>query len=127
VRVRITDDKKARLTVKGPPKGISRDEFEYDIPVEDARKMLDFCGGHVVEKNRYIEQVGDHTWEVDEFLGRNKGLWLAEIELSDEDEPFERPDWAVREVSEDKKYKNSYLARHPFETWDAGSKPGNKP
>ncbi len=117
VRVRIIGDK-AVLTIKGKSEGVSRPEFEYDIPVEDAREMMKLCKEPPVEKIRHLIEHEGHTWEVDEFLGANKGLWLAEIELNDENEAFEMPDWVGDEVSHDRRYYNSQLAVQPFTTWN---------
>lgn len=117
VRVRLRGDR-AFLTIKGGAEGISRDEFEYPIPVADARAMLDGLAAlPPVEKVRHLIRVGDHLWELDVFEGANAGLVLAEIELAAEDEPFERPAWAGEEVTADSRYYNAYLARHPFTRW----------
>ena len=116
-RVRISDDK-AWLTIKGSRTGISRHEFEYPIPEEDARQMLEqLCGRRVIEKRRYWVRYADHTWEIDEFEGSNAGLVLAEVELQRIDEPFARPPWVGEEVSEDRRYYNAYLAEHPYQDW----------
>jgi CYTH domain-containing protein len=119
VRVRIAGGR-GYLTLKGPsaPGGLTRSEFEYEIPVEDARALLDtLCERPQIEKLRWRVPAGAHTWEVDEFLGENAGLVVAEIELSAEDEPFERPAWLGEEVTADPRYRNSALARRPFGTW----------
>lgn len=117
VRARIKGDQ-GFLTIKGEARGISRAEFEYPIPAEDARAMLDqMAEGVVVEKVRHEVRVGDHLWELDVFSGANAGLVVAEIELSSEDEPFARPDWLGAEVSDDRRYANASLARHPFKEW----------
>jgi len=117
VRLRLKGEA-AYLTLKGANKGISRSEFEYPIPLEDAKAiMAELCTGPAIEKTRYlIEHVG-HTWEVDVFYGDNDGLVVAEIELSSEDEAFEKPDWVVEEVSGDPKYYNSSLLNNPFNQW----------
>ena len=108
------------ITVKGKTQGISRSEFEYQIPKQDADEMLDtLCRGVVIDKTRHRIFVGDLVWEVDEFHGANQGLILAEIELASEDQEFDRPSWLGKEVSYDIKYFNSYLARHPFSSWSA--------
>lgn len=109
VRVRIAG-KRAWITVKGLTIGASRKEFEYDIPVEDAEQMLLMCSDNMVEKNRYNIHYGGEQWEVDEFLGHNNGLVVAEIELPYEDHKFSKPDWLGKEVTNDPSYYNSCLA-----------------
>ncbi|MDB4835309.1 CYTH domain-containing protein [Cyclobacteriaceae bacterium] len=116
VRVRIKGQQ-GFLTIKGKTQGISRQEFEYEIPVKEAQDILKLCHSHQLEKYRYYVTIGGKLWEVDEFLGDNRGLLLAEIELESEDEQFDRPSWIIEEVSEDKRYFNSYLAQNPFNTW----------
>lgn len=117
VRIRIRGEQ-AFLTLKGVSKGISRSEFEYPIPLWDAEKMLqEFCSNQIIEKTRYEIPVGEHLWEVDIFHGENSGLQLAEIELSNESESFEKPLWITTEVSTDRRYFNSYLSVHPFSRW----------
>lgn len=114
VRVRIQGDE-ARLTIKGPTVGFSRAEYEYPIPVEDAREMLDiFCAERQVEKVRFDVRHAGHLWEVDVFEGANAGLVLAEIELDRPDEAFEMPEWIGEEVSKDSRYRNASLARSPL-------------
>lgn len=116
IRVRLTDTG-AFLTIKGQTIGAARPEFEYNIPMEDARHMLDnFCISEL-SKIRYFVPHDGHTWEVDEFLGQNEGLIVAEIELSSEDEQFSLPDWVDKEVTSEKKYTNSNLAVKPFKSW----------
>ncbi|MFP4547241.1 MAG: CYTH domain-containing protein [Fidelibacterota bacterium] len=115
VRVRVYG-KKAFLTIKGKVVNLSRPEFEYKIPVDDALSILKLCK-NTIWKKRYKINYGDHLWEVDEFLRENKGLILAEIELSSADESFIKPSWIGEEVSQDYRYFNSYLATHPFTTW----------
>ena len=118
VRARISDDQ-AFLTLKGRATGLSRSEFEYPIPIEDAQQILDeLCAHPLIEKIRYLIPYGDHTWELDIFEGANEGLVVAEIELSSEDEEFKLPIWTTEEVSHDTKYRNSNLIRHPFSNWD---------
>ncbi|MDF2188932.1 CYTH domain-containing protein [Paraflavitalea sp. CAU 1676] len=116
IRVRIGGDQ-GFLTIKGATKGISRSEFEYEIPVADAEQLLkQFCAA-LVAKTRYeIEHKGKH-WEVDVFAGDNEGLVVAEIELAAEDEAFELPDWVDQEVSDDERYYNAYLSARPYKTW----------
>lgn len=117
VRVRISATA-AWITVKGRARKVSRLEFEYRIPREDAEVMLsDLAGGRIVEKTRYFINYKGSDWVVDEFSGRNRGLVLAEIELSSEDAFFEKPDWLGEEVSEDCRYRNSHLSRHPYSEW----------
>ena len=105
------------LTIKGKPSlsGMTRLEYEYEIPVEDAREMLEnLCEGYPVTKMRYAVPYFDHGWEVDVFTGRNAGLILAEIELGSEDESFAYPPWLEAEVTKDPKYTNKNLSLHPF-------------
>ncbi len=117
VRVRVAGDA-AFLTIKGPSENVSRLEFEYPIPVEDAEAQLDrLCERPLIEKTRYEQKVGDHSWTIDVFHGDNDGLIVAEIELSDEDETFERPQWLDKEVSDDPRYFNSNLSKSPFGYW----------
>jgi len=108
VRVRVKDDK-AFLTIKSATLNFTRDEFEYEIPLADAEKMLLLCGHHVLEKYRYEILFEGKIWEVDEFIGKLNGLYLAEIELKSEDETFVRPDWLGEEVSLDTRFANSNL------------------
>ncbi len=117
VRVRI-DGARAFLTIKGKSVGASRGEWEYPIPVDEAAELLDgLCQQPLVEKVRRRIAVGPHTWEVDEFLGANAGLVVAEIELASEDEAFEKPDWIGCEVTGEARYFNSNLIRHPYSQW----------
>lgn len=116
VRVRIADDE-AWITIKGKGSGIRRAEFEYAIPVGDAEELLELCGGRVVEKVRHIIPVATRIWEVDVFSGNNAGLVVAEIELEAEDEAVELPPWIGKEVTDDSRYLNSFLAVHPFCRW----------
>jgi len=116
VRVRIAGED-AWLTIKGPSNGAVRSEFEYAVPLEDARQMLALCERPLIEKNRYLAQHQGHTWEVDEFLGDNAGLVVAEIELESEQEAFGRPAWVGEEVTQDARYFNSNLATHPYSQW----------
>lgn len=119
VRVRLRDDK-AFLTVKGKPNesGMSRFEWEKEIPFAEAQDLIKLCGKNLIDKTRYLVQVGNHTYEVDEFHGANKGLYIAEVELKSEDEYFEKPDWLGTEVTGNKKYHNSYLIQNPFCDWE---------
>lgn len=116
VRIR-TAGPDAYVTIKGPGH-ISRAEFEYAIPLEDATLMLDeLCLPGVIDKTRYKQEFGGHVWEVDVFHGENDGLVVAEIELKREGEVFERPDWVLDEVSTDPRYFNASLSKAPFKTW----------
>jgi len=116
VRVRSAGPR-AYLTIKGPGH-ISRAEFEYEIPLDDAALMLDrLCLPGLIEKTRYRQEFAGHMWEIDVFHGDNAGLVVAEIELREEGESFERPDWVLREVSGDPRYFNASLSRAPFKTW----------
>lgn len=115
LRVRHIGER-AFLTIKGPTLGISRAEFEYEIPVSDAEELLAMCDRRI-EKTRYLVSFAGMIWELDCFSGANEGLTLAEIEFETEDQPFERPAWLGKEVSADPRYHNARLARHPFSTW----------
>lgn len=116
VRVRIKGDQ-AWLTIKGRSEGVARAEFEYPVPVADARELLALCEGPRVEKIRREIHHAGMLWEVDEFLGDNAGLVVAEIELCSADQAFECPDWLGEEVSADPRYFNSQLAQRPFKSW----------
>ena len=106
------------VTIKGPTVGISREEYEYEIPVADAEAMLArLCLGSVVRKTRYRIPHRGLTWEVDVFYDDNQGLVLAEVELDSVDQPVDPPDWVGAEVSDDPRYFNVYLALHPYTTW----------
>lgn len=114
VRVRIAGDK-SYITIKSHAKGISRQEYEYEIPVADAREMIKLSPWNPVEKTRYVQIVGGKKWEIDVFEGANAGLIVAEIELESEDEEFELPAWVRAEVSRDRGYSNLALAKnHPI-------------
>ena len=117
LRIR-TRDEKGYLTIKGRSneKGMSRSEWEYEIPVDQARELLSFSNG-TISKTRYLVPVGNHTFEVDEFLGENEGLVIAEVELSAVDEHFERPEWLGREVTGERRFYNSHLRTHPYCEW----------
>lgn len=116
-RIRLRDER-GYLTVKGrtDEAGMSRDEWEYEIPAADARELLAHSDG-TIEKRRYMVPAGRHTFEVDEFFGANEGLTMAEVELSSPDEAFERPAWLGDEVTGDKRYYNSQLLQHPYSSW----------
>ena len=116
VRVRIKGQI-STLTVKSKGTGISRDEFEYEIPMEDAKELLNLCENDIISKTRYKMMFNKKMWDIDEFHGKNKGLWLAEIELKTEDEKFELPNWVKREVTGEENYYNAFLSMHPFLSW----------
>lgn len=118
VRVRVRGGE-GTLTIKGIGKGISRPEFEYAIPLEDAQALLAICEQPLIEKIRHEVRVGAHLWEIDEFFGANAGLLVTEIELTTEEESFRLPDWVGDEVSEDTRYFNVALAKYPFCDWKA--------
>lgn len=122
VRIRIIDHQ-GYITVKGASRSISRDEYEYSIPVEDADEMLEkLCLKPLIEKYRYKIPYRGFIWEVDEFLGVNKGLIVAEIELPDENTEFDRPEWIGTEVTNDRKYFNSSLVQYPYSDWKTTEK-----
>jgi adenylate cyclase len=118
VRVRIKGDK-GFITVKGisSDSGMSRFEWEKEIPIDEAENLLKLCEKGIIDKIRFNVKIGNHTFEVDEFHGENEGLIIAEIELNSENEVFERPNWLGEEVTNDKRYYNSYLSNHPFKNW----------
>jgi CYTH domain-containing protein len=116
VRVRLAGNK-GFITIKGKSETISRPEYEYEIPQEDAVELLGQFTAANIEKVRTRIPVGAHVWEVDEFHGENEGLLLAEIELENQEDHFDLPAWAGKEVTGDMRYYNSYLSLHPFVTW----------
>jgi adenylate cyclase len=117
VRVRI-EGATARLNIKSATLGMRRQEYEYPIPLDDARALLtDLCEQPLIDKMRYLVPFAGHTWEVDVFAGDNAGLVVAEIELQDEAEPFARPAWLGAEVTEDPRYYNVSLVKHPYKDW----------
>ncbi|TXL08096.1 CYTH domain protein [Methylococcaceae bacterium CS1] len=117
VRVRVSDDKD-KINIKSATIGAQRQEYEYDIPAEDAHELLNtLCHKPLVEKTRHLVVVKQHTWEIDEFSGENQGLIVAEIELSAVNEIFEKLDWVGQEVTEDVRYYNNQLAKHPYTRW----------
>ena len=118
VRVRIRDDK-GYLTIKGPSdaSGLGRYEWEKEIPLHEAQELMKLCEPGMIDKTRYLVRSGNHIFEVDEFYGENKGLTLAEVELSSADEAYEKPDFIDEEVTGDVKYYNSFLMKHPFSKW----------
>ena len=117
VRVRLAGDE-AWLTLKGRNTGAVRSEFEYPIPVQDARQMIEeFCGGRVISKTRYLRRYENYLWEIDVFSGANAGLVVAEVELSDPDEEPPLPAWVGLEVTADGRYFNNSLYTRPFCEW----------
>ncbi|MBD2079628.1 CYTH domain-containing protein [Leptolyngbya sp. FACHB-17] len=117
VRIRAVNDR-GFITIKGMSQGISRAEFEYEIPVSDAAQMLDtLCKAPLIEKYRHKIELNGLIWEVDEFLGENHGLIIAEVELRNADQAIDLPDWIGEDVSHDPRYYNSNLTKHPFTTW----------
>ena len=120
VRVRTRDDH-AYLTIKGPSVdgGLKRYEFEKEITLDEAAHLFELCEPGIIDKTRYLVKNtdGKHTWEVDEFYGDNDGLTVAEIELTDENEPFDKPAWLGEEVTGDPKYFNSMLMKNPYKNW----------
>lgn len=118
VRVRIRD-RQGYLTIKGPSMagGLSRYEFEKEITLDEALSLLRICEPGIIDKVRWLVPMGKHTFEVDEFFGENEGLVMAEVELSDENEAYERPTFLGREVTGDRRFYNSCLRIHPFKEW----------
>lgn len=119
VRVRIRDDK-GYLTIKGPSKdgGLSRYEFEKEIPLSDAQDLMLICEPGIIDKHRYLVPVSDgHVWEIDEFHGDNDGLVMAEVELGGEDEAYEKPAFIGREVTGDRRFYNSHMRKNPYKLW----------
>lgn len=118
VRIRVKGDK-GFLTVKGigDASGMSRYEWEKEIPVNEAEELLNICEPGVIDKTRYLVKSGDHLFEVDEFYGDNEGLIVAEVELSSKEESFDKPGWLGEEVTGDKRYYNSMLMKNPYKTW----------
>ena len=117
VRVRIQGDK-AFLNIKSATIDITRQEFEYEIPLCEATEMLEtLCEKPLIDKIRYLIKTENHVWEIDVFSGDNKGLIVAEIELKDKDEDFDKPSWLGKEVSDDERYYNVCLVKHPFKDW----------
>ncbi len=116
VRVRL-EDNLGTLTIKSKTKGITRNEFEYAIPAQEAKELLMLCSGPLIEKIRYRIPQENHTWEIDVFEGDNDGLIIAEIELTSDEDYFAKPQWLGEEVSGDSRYYNSNLATHPYVNW----------
>lgn len=119
VRVRIKGNK-GFITIKGASNesGLSRFEWEKEIPVQEATKLLDLCEKGVIDKTRYEVKMGEHLYEIDVFHGNNEGLIIAEIELQSENDVFEKPNWLGAEVTGDIKYYNAYLSKNPFSEWN---------
>jgi adenylate cyclase len=123
VRVRISDDQ-AWINIKSATIGSFRQEFEYAIPQQDANAILDeLCNKPLIEKIRHYVHREPFVWEIDEFLGENSGLIVAEIELTQIGEYFAKPDWLGMEVTEDIRYYNNNLSQHPFKNWDINHSP----
>lgn len=118
VRVRIRDDR-GYLTIKGPAgaNGLSRYEWEKEIPLGEAQELMKLCEPGMIDKTRYLVKCGNHVFEVDEFYGENEGLVVAEVELASEDEMYEKPDFIGEEVTGDVRYYNSFLMRIPYKSW----------
>jgi adenylate cyclase len=116
VRVRVAGSH-AYLTIKGTTVGIARAEYEYEIPLQDAEEMLELCDRPLISKTRTQISWQGLIWEVDEFFEENQGLVLAEVELKNENQVIDRPDWIGQEVSDDPRYYNANLAKHPFTQW----------
>lgn len=117
VRIRVEGDS-ANINIKSATLGIQRMEYEYPIPKDQALEMLDnLCEKPQIAKNRHRVKYGKHTWEIDEFFGDNLGLMVAEIELGSTDESFEIPEWIGMEVTDDKRYYNVNLVKHPYKDW----------
>lgn len=119
IRIRINDNK-AFITIKGKSSqdGLTRFEWEKEIPLDEAKKLLQICEPGKIEKYRYHVRAGKHTYEIDEFLEDNDGLVLAEIELEEEDEQFEKPEWLGTEVTGNLDYYNSKLIENPYKNWN---------
>ena len=116
VRVRLYGEK-GKLTIKGRTKNLSRAEFEYDIPLEEAKALIEMCERPIIAKTRYLVKAQGNTWEIDVFEGENEGLIVAEIELANENQAITLPDWIGEEVSQDTRYYNVALIKHPFKHW----------
>ncbi len=118
VRVRIKGEK-GFLTIKGKGNhsGMSRFEWEKEIPVAEAKALLDLCESGVISKMRFEVKVGQHVFEVDEFYGENSGLIMAEVELGSETESFEKPTWIGEEVTNDERFYNAFLSQNPYSKW----------
>ncbi len=120
IRIRIVQtnsDSRGYLTIKGKMKNLGRPEFEYEIPIEEAKDLMALTLYNPIEKTRYKYLHMGKIWDVDIFRGGNEGLCMAEIELDDPDEVIDFPEWVGREVSHDPRFYNAYLSEHPFTTW----------
>lgn len=117
IRIRVTDDS-ASLNIKSMTLGVRRSEYDYPVPLTEAREILDtLCMQPLIEKTRYYIEQENHTWEIDVFTGANSGLVVAEIELSDTEEEFSRPDWLGPEISDEPRYYNVCLVEKPYSSW----------
>jgi adenylate cyclase len=116
VRVRLIGHDRAYITVKSDG-GITREEYEYAIPIPEARSMLELTPWFPILKTRHSLRLDGHTWEIDRYDAENEGLWSAEVELESEDEPLDLPGWLGDEVTDDHRFKNKNLAQQPFATW----------
>lgn len=118
VRIRIRGDK-GYITIKGmsSESGLSRYEWEKEIPLGEAEELIKLCEPGIIDKTRYLIPFGKHTYEVDEFYGENEGLTVAEVELNSEEEEFSKPEWLGDEVTGNRKYNNSSLSKEPFKYW----------
>lgn len=117
IRVRVSDTN-AWLNIKSATPGNHRHEFEYVIPLDEAKEILQLlCKKPIIDKTRHFINIGQHTWEIDEFHGDNDGLIIAEIELSELNEEFNKPDWLGAEVTNDLRYYNNSLAKIPYKNW----------
>ena len=125
VRVRIQGDE-AYLNLKSRELGHTRQEFDYPSPVDDARGLRALSVGGLVDKRRHYVDFAGHLWEVDEFLGENAGLVVAEIELASADESFDKPEWIDREVTDSKRYYNLALASRPYSQWSEAERAGSE-
>ncbi len=116
IRIRI-DDESANLNIKGKTIGIQRKEFDYPIPLDEARELMQLCDQPLIEKTRHIVRHGEHIWEIDEFESENKGLIVAEVELNNAEEALALPDWIGDEVTNDVRYYNICLVNKPYSKW----------
>jgi adenylate cyclase len=116
VRVRLSDGK-GELTIKGKTNNLTRKEFEYQIPYEEALSLIQLCETPIIEKKRFKVKLGNLTWEIDQFGGENVGLIIAEVELESENQLFTLPSWIGQEVSQDPKFYNSSLITYPYKKW----------
>ena len=116
IRVRVLGEK-GFFTIKGRTIGFTKPEFEYEIPLKDAKEMIEMFGESVIDKIRYVIPYHGHIWEVDVFFGENAGLIIAEIELKSEEESFLKPEWLAKEVTGDMRFSNSSLQNNPYKDW----------